>query len=185
MEFVPSHGIGAQGKMIGGVVDGDIDHTFSQMRYDTTAPNGGGCLQFDASGDTIPVALCLVGHAVRVLTHADVLDAVVDTDGNGVIGTEADILRYVVAVGDRERHVMANLLTVDENGGLDVWTLQKECDALMLHRRRDKDAVTIPGTTGVVAVGRQKERELHHAVVPVFLHIGIEIEAGVVERSRP
>ena len=56
-------------------------------------------LQFDASDDTIPVALRLVGHAMGILADANVFDAVVDTDANGVLSTEANERGDVVLVG--------------------------------------------------------------------------------------
>jgi hypothetical protein len=47
--------------------------------------------QFDTACDAIPVALRLVGNAVGVLSDADVLDAVIDADGNLVVTTEAQV----------------------------------------------------------------------------------------------
>ena len=56
-------------------------------------------LQFDASDDTIPVALRLVGDAMGVLADANVFDAVVNTDANGVLATKANERSDVVLVG--------------------------------------------------------------------------------------
>lgn len=46
--------------------------------------------ELDAPGNAVPVALRLVGDAVGVLSHADVLDAIIDIDGNGVGAPGAD-----------------------------------------------------------------------------------------------
>ena len=44
-----------------------------------------GGLQFDAPHDAVPVALCLVGHAVGVGSHAHVFDSVVHAYGQCVL----------------------------------------------------------------------------------------------------
>ena len=85
-----------------------------------------------------------------------------------------------------EREVVTNLLTVNEDRGLDVRTFEEEGDATtVVERGRHEDSTTIPSATSVVAVGRQEERELHLTSLAVLLHVGIEIETGVVERARP
>ena len=66
----------------------------------------------------------LVGDAMRVLTDADVLDAVVDTDGEFVVAAWAQEGREVVLVRHAEAHLMAHFVAVDEDGGLDVRALQ-------------------------------------------------------------
>ena len=40
--------------------------------------------QFHSTYDAIPISLCLVSHAMRVLPHTDILDAIVDLDSDGV-----------------------------------------------------------------------------------------------------
>ena len=54
------------------------------------------CAQFYASGNTIPVALRLVCHAMRVLPYADMLDAVIDTDDNLVLPAWLDIMGHII-----------------------------------------------------------------------------------------
>ena len=57
------------------------------------------CLQFDTSHDTIPVALSLIGHAMGILPHADVLNTVVDANRNIIPFTKLDKICYIKAVG--------------------------------------------------------------------------------------
>ena len=87
--------------------------------------------QFDASDDAVPVALRLVGHAMRILSDAHILDAVVDADADGVPATEAHEGRDVVLVGCGERQLVAHFMAVDEDGGLDVGTFEEEHDGAL------------------------------------------------------
>ena len=88
--------------------------------------------QFNASDDTIPVALRLVGNAMGVLANADVFNAVVDTDANGVLATEANERSDVVLVWSGERQLVTDLTAVDKYRGLDVWTFEiKQHGALL------------------------------------------------------
>ena len=84
--------------------------------------------QFDAPDDAVPVALRLVGHAVGILSDAHILDPVVDADADGVPAAEAHEGRDVVLVGCGERQLVTHLPAVDEDGGLDVGTLEEEHD---------------------------------------------------------
>ena len=52
------------------------------------APDGRPRLQFYPANDTVPVALRLVRHGVRVLSHADILNAVVHFDAQHVLGAK-------------------------------------------------------------------------------------------------
>ena len=49
--------------------------------------------------NTVPVALRLVGHAVRVLSHTHVLNAIVDVDVDVVVGARLHILGDFKQVG--------------------------------------------------------------------------------------
>ena len=142
-------------------------------------------LQLNAAHDAVPVALRLVGDAVGVLSHADILDAVIYTDENLVGGTRLDVRRHVVAMGCRERQLVAHGLAVDIDGGLNVGTLQIERDATVLPLSGHVDALVIPRRADIVTLGRQEERKLHLSLHAVLLHVGVEVVAGVVERARP
>ena len=56
------------------------------------------CLQFDTSHDTIPVALRLIGNAMGILSHADVLNTVIDADSNRVTLAAIDIICNIIAM---------------------------------------------------------------------------------------
>ena len=55
-----------------------------------------GSTQFHTSGDAVPVALSLVGHAVLVLSHAHVLNPVIHADGYLVVLSGPHKLRDVI-----------------------------------------------------------------------------------------
>ena len=143
------------------------------------------CLQFNAPRNAVPVALRLVGHAVRVLSYADVLDAVVHADGDVVLLAKLDVVGDVVAVGHRQRRLVAYLLAVHVDGCLDVRTLQEQRDALVLHGLGDIGRAVVPGSTDIVALGGEEEGKLHLTLVAVTLHVGVEVVRRVVERTRP
>ena len=143
------------------------------------------CLQLDTPHDAIPVALRLVGHAVGVLSHADILDAIVDRNHDLVGLAKLHIIGDIIAMGHRERHLMAHPLPVDIDRGLDVRTFQEERDALFAPFLGDIDVAPVPGMSHEMLLGGEEEGELHLPLHAILLHIGIEEEAGVVERARP
>ena len=69
----------------------------SEMMGDTYARHRRGT-QFDTTGDTIPVTLCLVGHTMGVLSYTDILDAVIDTDGDLILPPCLDVGRDIILV---------------------------------------------------------------------------------------
>ena len=143
------------------------------------------CLQFDTSHDTVPVALRLIGHAMRVLSHADVLDTVIDADSNRVTLATVDGISNIIAMRRRKRHLMSDAPTVHIDGGLDVRTFQKQGDAAVFPVLGNIDATLIPSVAYIMTFGCQEERKLHLPLDAIFRHIGIEIERRVVERTRP
>ena len=143
------------------------------------------CLQFDTSHYTVPVALRLIGNAMGILPHADVLNTVVDADGNRVTLATIDIIGDIIAMRRRKRHLMSNTPTVHIDGGLDVRTFQKQCDTSVFPVFGNIDATLIPSVTYIMLFRCQKERKLHLPLNAIFRHIGIEIERRVVERTRP
>ena len=141
--------------------------------------------QFHPSGDAVPVALRLVGHAMRVLSHTHILDTVIHTDSDGVTLTRHQLFGHIKLMGRRERHLVAYVLAVDKDKGLDMRTLQEECDALALPVLWDIDTLLIPRLAHIVFLGGQEERELHVFLPPILLHPGIEVVRRIVGRSRP
>ena len=88
-------------------------------------------------------------------------------------------------MGHRQRLLMTNGLAVDGDRRLNMGTFQEEHDVAVLPRLRHRDATLVPGTACIVALGGQEEGKLHLSGLAVLLHIGIEIEAGVIERACP
>ena len=76
-------------------------------------------------------------------------------------------------------------MTIDVDGGLDVRALQEQRDALALPVFRYIDVLPVPCGSHVVLRGRKEERELDVVRLTISLHVRIEVEAGVVERTRP
>ena len=142
-------------------------------------------LQFDAADDAVPVALRLVGHGVRVLPYADILDTVIDAEDYLVGLAGNDVFRYIVAVRGRERHLPPHLVAVDVGLGLDVSPLQEERHAAVVPVAGNIYPAAVPRCPDIVALGRQEEGELRLLSLAILLHIRIEVVAGVVERTRP
>ena len=69
----------------------------SEMMGDTYARHRRGT-QFDTTGDTIPVTLCLVGHTMGVLSYTDILDAVIYKDSNLVVFPCLEVRRDIILV---------------------------------------------------------------------------------------
>ena len=88
--------------------------------------------QFNLSGNAVPVALCLVGNAMGILSYANILDAVVYLDGNDVLFAELDQRCHIILMRNAERHLMTSLLAVHKDCRLYVWPLQEEGDMLLL-----------------------------------------------------
>ena len=141
--------------------------------------------QFDTACDAIPVALRLVGNAVGVLSDADVLDAVIDADGNLVVTTEAQVGGDVVLMRNGEAHLVAYFVAVDDDGGLDVRAFEEEGDALSFPCPGDGDGAAVGGFANEMLCRGEEEGKLHLAGTAVGLHEGVEVVAGVVERACP
>ena len=141
--------------------------------------------QFHRADDTIPIALCLVGHRMRILTHAHVLDTVIYANRDGVALSDIQPTGNVTRMGRRKRHLVLNLHPVHVDCRLDMRALQEQHHPPILPRRWHIHALLIPGIAHIVRLGCQEEGELHVTLHPILLHIGIEIVRRVVERARP
>ena len=141
--------------------------------------------ELDAPGNAVPVALRLVGDAVGILSHADVLDAVIDIDGDGVGAPGTDEVCDIVLMGRGERQLAAHAAAVDIDGGLNMRSLEEEHHAAAPPRTGHADGAAIPGMAHIVGGGREEERELDIALAAVLLHVGIEIVGGVVGGACP
>ena len=127
------------------------------------------------SCDTVPIALCLVGHAVGVLPDTDILYAVINAYGNDVTLSWNNELRDVVLMGCGERRPLSCKLPVDIDTGLDMRTFQIECHDIPRPVLRYIDAPFIPRHSHEVAFGRKEEGELQVVLLPILFHPGVEI----------
>ena len=171
--------------VVGAVVEGDMRRRGGEVGDDTATPDEGLAAQLDAAGDAVPVTLRLVGDAVTILSHADILDAVIDADGELVVATIAEVGRDIVLMRCGEGHLVAHLTAVDEDGGLDMRTLQEEGDTLSAPLLGNAHRATIYSLPHEMVPGCEEERELHRPRLAVALHVGVEEIAGVIEGTRP
>ena len=120
-----------------------------------------------------------------VLPHTHILDAIINTDGNSVALSRPNVFRDVIAMGCGERHLVPHFLPVHEYRRLNVRTLQKQNDVLAFPGFRYIDALLVPSLTHIIRRWCQEEWELDIPLHTVLLHIGVEIERRVIERSCP
>ena len=88
-------------------------------------------------------------------------------------------------MGSGKTHLMPNLLTVNEYGSLYMRSFKSKNDTLFLPFLWHKHLSAIPRIACIVAFRSEEEREFHLPINAVFLHIGIEIERGIVQRACP
>ena len=134
---------------------------------------------------TVPVALRLVGNAVRVLPYTYVLNAVVDTYLQFVACSELQKRCNIVTMRYRERRVAPCKHAVHIYLGLYMRTFKKERHTSLTPVFRHIHMSYIPCFAHVMARWSEKEGEFHLACLTVFGEIRIEIERRVVECSRP
>ena len=82
-------------------LDDDAHLFFVSVRTNNNFANIQLCglrLQFDASRNTIPVALGLVSNTVRILSNTNILNAVVHTDGDGVATSKIHIACNIITM---------------------------------------------------------------------------------------
>ena len=142
-------------------------------------------LQLYPSHNAVPVALCLVGHAVRVLSHAHILYAVVYLDGYCVVSAETHIVGDVVLMCHAQAHAVSHLQPVHVEGGFNMRSLQVEHHAALAPVFGYVHAPPVPCVAHIVAVGRQAEGQFHLSCLAVALHVGVEEERRVVDARRP
>ena len=114
-------------------------------------PEGTPADQFDAPGNTVPVALGMIGHGVGVGADVD-QHAVIDADGNGM-ETGRIAAAQVILVWNGEADVRAMLAAVDPDARLPMGELHEEREALTLPDLGNFNHERVPGRTLVVAVG--------------------------------
>ena len=153
-------------------------------------------LQFHFSDDTIPVALGLVGYAMRILTHAYIFYAIIHLDADFIILAIYNIRCNIKLMGHTQRRIPARQLAIDINRSLYMRTFQIEDDALLLPLLRHKHRFAIPRIADVMLLWGEEERKLHgsfdamlpirqHFLLAIFLHIRIEIEGRIIKTSCP
>ena len=143
------------------------------------------CLQFNATRDTVPVALCLVSHRMRVLSHTHILNSIIHTDSYLVALALPDIFRHIIAMGYGKRHLMAHLTSVDKDRGLNMRTLQEERDTLVVPFLGNIHIASVPCITHIMFLGCQEEGELHLSLPSVGFHIRVIEIRRVIERTCP
>ena len=154
MELVPQGGIGGQLHLVDGVVEQDACPLVDDVRLYAQTVDAWRGAQGYAAHDAVPVALGLVGDAVGVLPHPDIFYAVVDGYLQRVATAILQIRCDVVLVGHGERHLVTHLVTIDQQRGLYVGTLQGERDLLAAPRLGYLYRAAIPGAPDIVARGR-------------------------------
>ena len=167
------------------VVEGDMSGLGGEVGDDTSTVDKGRGTQLDAACYAVPVALGLIGDAMRVLAYADVLDAVVDADGNLVLVAEAQVGRDVILMRHGEGHQVAYFFAVDEDGGLDVRALEEKGDPLTAPSLRNDNGAAVGSFADEVLLGGEEERKFHLACVAVRLHEGVEVIRGIVKGACP
>ena len=153
-------------------------------------------LQFHLADDTIPVALGLVGYAMRILTHAYIFDTIIHLDADFIILAIYNIRCNIKLMRHAQRRIPTRQFAVDINRSLYMRTFQIEDDALLLPLLRHKHRFAIPRIADVMLLWGEEERKLHgsldavlpicqHFLLAIFLHIRIEIEGRIIKTSRP
>ena len=85
----------------------------------------------------------------------------------------------------RQRHLMAHSMSIHKDRRLNMWTLQKQRDALVSPVLRHIDRTSVPRLAHIVFLWRQKKWKLHLPFLSIGLHIGIEVIRRIIERARP
>ena len=111
----------------------------------------GPCHEHYLAGNTVPVALCLVGYAVRVLTNAYVLDAIVEPYPYLVRLAISQIWSKVELVWHAERGVAACMTAIDIDVSLNMRTLKEERYPLPLPLPGYIDGTAVPRLTNIMA----------------------------------
>ena len=76
---------------------------------------------------------------------------------------------------------MPHFMAVYPDGGLDMRTFQEECHLTATPRFGHRDGALVECIAYIMAVGSEEKRKLHLPLMAVFLHVGIEIETGIIQ----
>ena len=142
-------------------------------------------LQFHTPYDAVPVALRLVGHAMRILSYTNILNTIIDFDGNRILTAIHNMRSQIVFVRHRQRHPVPHLHTIYVNGGLNVRPFEEQHNATPFPRLGHNNFLLIPSNAHVMPFGSEEEREFHLSFHPILLHVWVEIERRIVKRTRP
>ena len=113
---------------------------------------------------------------MTVLSHADVLNTVVNTDGYLIFFAEYDLVGDIVPMRCGKAHLVTHFLPVHIKSGLDVRTFEEQSHTALFPLLGNGDCFPIPCIPHVMTFRRQEERKLHLSFYPVFFHIRVEIE---------
>ena len=142
-------------------------------------------LQLYPPCDAVPIALRLVSDGMRVLPHPNILDAIVDAHHYLIVPPGLDVVRHIVTVGCRQRHLVPCLMPVHPHGGLNVGALHHQRDALSTPVLGHVDFLPVPSRADIMPLGGEEEGKLDVARLPEGFHSRVIIVAGVIERPRP
>ena len=132
------------------------------------------------SGNTVPVALRMVGNRMGILPDTYILYSIIYLDCDCILPTDFDTIGNIIYMRSRKSHLMPDFLSIYIYGCLDMRTFKSEYDTLFPPFLWHKHLSTIPRITYIMAFRSEEKREFHLPLNAVFLHIGIEIERGIV-----
>ena len=142
--------------------------------------------QLYLSDHTVPVALRLVGHGMRVLPHLHRFGVVIHTNGNSIFAWFEQTVKIILMRHRKRVFLIPHFLTIHPHLSSDMRTFQIERvhgHSLILGQYH---GTLIPRFAHIVFVGCEEELQLH--VLPrltILLHIRIEEIAGVIKRANP
>ena len=141
-------------------------------------------LQFHAANDSVPVALRLVGHTMRIRPDANAINLVVDAECQCVL-SRLDGIGQIIAVRNAQAVVASYLFPVHPQFGLNMRTLEEEHHAALLPIGRHVDGLLVPSRPDIMPVGSEEKRQFEVPGLTVFLHVRIIKVGTVVERTGP
>ena len=120
-----------------------------------------------------------------ILSDTHILYTIIYFDCYRVFLTDFDMVSNIIYMGSRKSHLMPDFLTINIYGCLDMRTFKSKNDTLFPPLLWHKHLTAIPRIANIMVFWSEEEREFHLSLNAVFLHIGIEIERGIIQRTRP
>ena len=120
-----------------------------------------------------------------ILSDTHVLYSIIYLDCYCVLPAYFDTISNIIYMGSGKSHLMPDFLTINIYCSLYMRSLKSQNDTLFPPFLRHKHLTTIPRITDIMAFRSKEKREFHLSLNAVFLHIGIEIERGIIQRTCP